>query len=114
MEFALVLPLVVLVIVGLVLVARLGGESLAVISAAREAARAAAVTTADEEVRRAALASGLDGSRIEIDVERGDGIGTPVTVRVSYRAPAATPLLSWLLPEEVVMRAEATMRQETA
>lgn len=101
------------VVVGLVQVARLGGESLAVISAAREAARIAAVTGDDEEVRRAALASGLDGSRTEVHVDRGGGVGTPVTVRVAYRVPAASPILSWLLPAEVTLRADATMRQET-
>lgn len=100
------------VVVGLVQVARLGGESLAVISAAREAARIAAVTTDDEEVRRTALASGLDGSRIEVEVDRGDGVGTPVTVRVAYRVPSAPPILSWLVPTEVTLRADATMRQE--
>lgn len=113
MEFALVLPLVAVVVVCLVQVARLGGESLSVISAAREAARTAAVTSDDAEVRRAALASGLDASRIEVEVERGEGVGTPVTVRIAYRAPAAPAMVSWILPPEVVLRARATMRQET-
>lgn len=101
------------VVVGMVQVARLGGESLAVISSAREAARTAAVTTDDDEVRRTALASGLDRSRTEVHVERGGGLGTPVTVRVAYRAPVAPPMLSWLLPAEVTLHADATMRQET-
>lgn len=108
-----VLPLVALVIVGLLQVARLGGESLAVVSAAREGARAAAVTSADDEVRRAALGAGLDPARAEVDVERGDGVGTPVTVRVSYRVSLAPEAIAWLLPPEVTLRARSTMRQET-
>lgn len=107
------LPLVVAVILGLVRVARLGGESLAVVSAAREAARTAAVTRDEGEVRRAALSSGLDDGRIEVEVDRRGGIGTPVTVSVTYRAPAAPPIVSWLLPAEVTLREHATMRQET-
>ncbi len=107
------LPLVAVVLVGLVQVARLGGESLRVISAAREAARAAAVTTDDDKVRRTALASGLEGSRTEVLVDREGGVGAPVTVRVAYRVPAAPPILSWLMPAEITLRADATMRQET-
>ncbi|HEX6262357.1 MAG TPA: TadE family protein [Actinomycetota bacterium] len=111
-EFALVLPLVALVIAGLVQVVRLGGESLSVLSAAREGARTAAVTIDDGEVRRAVIASGLDEARADILVERGGGVGTAVTVSLSYRAPAGPPILSWLLPTEVTLRARATMRQE--
>lgn len=106
------LPLVALVIAGLVQVVRLGGESLSVLSAAREGARTAAVTIDDGEVRRAVIASGLDEARADILVERGGGVGTAVTVSLSYRAPAGPPILSWLLPTEVTLRARATMRQE--
>ena len=113
LELALVLPLALVVSLALVQVGLLGRDSAVVALAAREGSREAAVTTDDGSVRQAALRSGdLPEDRTEVEVERGGGVGRPVTVRVRYWAPVVVPFVEWLFPEEVELVAEATMRQE--
>jgi hypothetical protein len=55
----------------------------------------------------------LDAARLEFFIQRDGGAGTPVTVRVQYRAPVEVPLVAWLFPEVVDLGATAVMRQET-
>ena len=115
LELALVLPLALIVSLALVQVGLFGRDSGVVALAAREGAREAAVSTDDESVRQAALRSGaLPEDRTEVEVERGGGVGRPVTVRVRYLAPVVVPFVEWLFPEEVELVAGATMRQETS
>ena len=115
LELALVLPLALIAALALVQVGLLGRDSAVVALAAREGSREAAVTTDDASVREAALRSGdLPESRTDVEIDRGGGVGDPVTVRVRYRAPVVVPFVEWLFPQEVELDAEATMRQETS
>lgn len=115
LELALVLPLALVVSLALVQVGILGRDSAVVALAAREGSREAAVTTDDAAVREAALRSGdLPEERTEVEVERGGGVGRPVTVRVRYRAPVVVPFVDWLFPDVVELVGETTMRQETS
>lgn len=114
-ELALVLPLALLLALALVQVGLLAKDSLVVVQAAREGAREATVTSDGERVRQAALrGGGLAEDRTSVEIRRAGGVGDPVTVSVSYRAPMVVPFVQWLFPEEVVVRASATMRQETS
>jgi hypothetical protein len=86
---------------------------LVVEQAAREGAREATVSSDGERVRQAALrGGGLAEERTSVEIRRAGGAGDPVTVSVSYRAPVVVPFVTWLFPEEVAVRATATMRQE--
>jgi Flp pilus assembly protein TadG len=113
-EFALVLPLLLLVLVAGVQVGVLARDDLVLTHSARAGAREAAVEADDERVRSAAAASapGLDPSALEIAIERSGVRGDPVTVSVAYDAPISGLLSGWLLPDVVQLRATATMRQE--
>jgi Flp pilus assembly protein TadG len=114
-ELALVLPLALLLALALVQVGLLGKDSLVVVQAAREGAREATVTSDEQRVRQAALrGGGLAEERTAVEIRRAGGVGGPVTVSVSYRAPMVVPFVQWLFPEEVIVRASATMRQETS
>jgi TadE-like protein len=114
-ELALVLPLALLFALALVQVGLLSKDALVVVQAAREGAREAAVSTEQDRVRQAALrASALPPERTEVTVQRHGGVGQPVTVRVTYRAPMVVPFVEWLFPDEVSVASEASMRQETA
>jgi TadE-like protein len=109
-----VLPLALLFALALVQVGLLAKDALVVLQAAREGAREAAVTSDSDRVREAALrGGGLPAERTEVTVQRAGGVGQPVTVRVSYRAPMVVPFVDWLFPDEVAVASEATMRQET-
>jgi Flp pilus assembly protein TadG len=115
-EFALVVPLVLVVALALVQVAVIGRDRLLLEHAARAGARTAAVDPSDDAVRASVLAAvgPLDPAEVRIEVRRELEIGRPVAVRVAYAVPVAVPLAGWLLPSSVELSAEVTMRQESA
>ena len=115
-EFALLLPILFLVLLAAVQVGLLARDQLLLMQASRAGAREAAVTLDDVAIRDAALsaAPGLDPTRLVVGVVREGTQGDPVTVEVRYEAPVAIALAGWLLPTSVELRGRATMRQEVA
>jgi len=115
-EFALVLPILLLLLLAVVQVGVIARDSLVLTQASRAGAREAAVQgtkeAVDEAVRAAAV--GLDPDRISVVATWSGARGAPVTVDVAYEAPVASLLAGWLLPASVSLRASATMRQEFA
>ena len=113
-EFALVLPLVFAVTLGLVQVGVLARDRALVEAAARAGARAAAVEPDETAIRDAAVAAGpgLDASAVGIQVDRLGTQGDPVTVSVTYDDPMRVPFIGWLVGTSVQLRASAVMRQE--
>jgi Flp pilus assembly protein TadG len=113
-EFALLLPIVLLVLLAVVQVGVLGRDRLVLEQAARAGARIAAVdaseSAVDDAVRAAATA--LDGARLTVSVERAGSRGSAVTVTVRYDDETASLLAGWLVPPSVALSATATMRQE--
>ena len=107
-ELALALPLVAVLALLLVEGALVGRDQLAVIHAAREAARSASV---DPDPRAAAEAARrvLPGAVVDVGVRPPPG--QPVTVSVSYRSPTDVPLVGPLLPAPR-LSARAVMRVE--
>jgi hypothetical protein len=114
-ELALVLPLALVVGLALLQVGLVAKDALIVAGAAREGAREASVTTDEARIREAVLrgGGGLAADRTKVVVERSGGVGDPVTVLVRYRAVLVVPFVDWLFPEEILVSAAATMRQET-
>lgn len=111
-ELALVLPLVLLLLLGMVQLGLLVRDQILVVHAAREAAREAAVDPAPDAPRRAAAASSaLDGARLTVNSSGRSGPGSRVRVDVAYRAPTAVPLIGPALGD-LTLRATATMRVE--
>ena len=115
-EFALLLPILLLLLLALVQVGVIARDSLVLTQASRAGAREAAVQGSSDSVEEAvrAAAVGLDPARIDVDATWSGARGAPVTVEVTYDAPIASLLAGWLLPESVSLRASATMRQEFA
>jgi TadE-like protein len=112
-EFALVLPLVLLVALALLQTGLLMKDRLLVSGAARAGAREAAVGGDDERVRTAVIqAGGLSPDRVTVEVERGEAAGSEVAVTVRYRALVALPLVGWLFPDGVELSERASMRLE--
>jgi Flp pilus assembly protein TadG len=114
-EFALVLPLVLLMALALVQVGLLVKDQLVVAGAARAGARQGAVTTDDGQVRDSAVqaAASLDPARLDVAVERQGGAGTPVVVTIRYDVPPRLPLVAWLFPSDIELTSVVTFRQET-
>jgi Flp pilus assembly protein TadG len=113
-EFALVVPLLLLVALALVQVGVIGRDRVLVEHAARAGARTASVDPDDEAVRTAVAEAmrPLDPTSTTIVIERGGEFGAPVRVGVSFAVPVAMPLAGWLLPDAVVVAADVSMRQE--
>ncbi len=106
-ELALALPLVCLLLFGIVQVAVLSRDQLAVQLAAREAARAAA---ASPDPGAASVAAHRAVALRPLSVEISESDGT-VTATVSYTDHTDVPLIGALLPD-VVLTATVTMAVE--
>ena len=113
-EFALVLPLVLVVALALVQTGLLVRDRLLVEAAARPGARAAAVQEDAEAIRSAALAAApsLEGSAVALTVTRTGVRGEPVTVSLRYLASVRVPFVDWLFGDAVGMMTSTTARQE--
>jgi len=107
-ELALLLPLVVVLLLGLLQVALVARDQLALELAAREAARAAAVS-ADPSGAAAAAANGATTLR-PLDVSVAVG-GTTVTVTVAFHHRTDVAMIGPLVAD-VDLRATATMALE--
>jgi Flp pilus assembly protein TadG len=107
-EFALTLPLVMLLLLVVAHVAMLARDQLALEHIAREAARAASVDDAPPAAARAAVRR-LGGTR-EITV-RTEVTADAVTVTVSEPADTAVPIVGSWVPSRT-LSARATMTRE--
>lgn len=108
MEFALVLPLVVLLVIGLVEVARISALQVAVIDAARSGARGAAVDPRPEAARDVI---GSEMADVVVDTTfHEDGSRRLVTVRVARRV-RIIPGIGW---SRVDLEGSSTMLVEAA
>ena len=114
-EFALVLPLLLTVALAVLQLGLLAKDLMIVQEAARAGARQASVSRDDASVVQAVsdAATGLGSAGLSTTVRRSPALGTPATVEVEYEAPVSLPLLGWLLPPNVRLSSDATMRQET-
>jgi Flp pilus assembly protein TadG len=113
-EFALLLPVLLLVLLAVVQIGVLANDRLLLAQAARAGVREAAVQEDDEAVREAATSAGagLDPERLRLEVSRAGARGSSVTVALSYDVPIVAVLAGWLLPATVTISTEATARQE--
>lgn len=107
-EFALVLPLVVMAMLALIQVGLLVRDHLAVIHAAREAAREASV---EPDPERAIAAAHRTLPDAEVDVGDRPEVGGSIAIEVRYRAVTDVPVVGALFPDPE-LRARAVMRVE--
>ncbi len=107
-EFALVLPVLLLITVAACQVAVTFNCFLVVTAASREGARRGAETNDPAAARKAAVASSSalpgDRPRIEVGFPEGRARGAPVRVTVTYRMPLLLPGLDRLLGRPVFSR----------
>jgi Flp pilus assembly protein TadG len=107
-EFALVLPILVLALMAVLQVALVVRDHVAVVNAAREAARQASVDSDPSAAQWAARRS-LPHSHAEVGPR--PSIGEPITVRVTYRSHTDLPLVGALFPDPL-LESEIEMRVE--
>lgn len=107
-EFALVLPLLVMAALAVIQVALVVRDQLAVVHAAREAAREASV---EPDPQRAVAAARRTLPGASVDVGSRPAVGESITVEVSYRSVTDVPIVGALFPDPV-LRSRAVMRVE--
>lgn len=112
-EFALCLPVILAVLLGLVQAGVVVRDQVLLTHAAREAVREAAVQDGGDAPRKAAVArSGLDPRRLQVEVSGQRKGSKRVAARLSYRVPTEVPLVGLMVPD-VTLRATAAMRRES-
>lgn len=118
-EFALVLPLFVWLMLGMIDFGRIFHELIVVSHAAREGARVAAVGKDNDEIEQAAQAAAISINNggpqnlvvVTIDPQSDRTAGQPVTVTVTHEVPIWTPLMSSIItPNPYIVTGTAVMR----
>lgn len=107
-EFALLLPVLMVALLAVVQVALVVRDQIAVVHAAREAARAASVDPDPSGAVRAAHRT-LPGAHVNVGPR--PAVGEPITVKVTYTSKTDLPLVGDLFPDpelesSTVMRVE--------
>lgn len=108
-EFALVLPLMLILILGLLQLGVMVRDQIMVLGAAREGVRQAIVTP-DRGLIAQAAGRAAPGLRLAVDVERGTSRGEPARVTVKA-SPVRLPLVGQMLGG-LTLKSSATMRIE--
>jgi len=107
-EFALLLPVLVMGLLAILQVALVVRDHIAVAHAAREAARAASV---DPDPSAALRAAHSVLARAHVDVSTRPRVGEQITVVVTYRSHTDVPLVGALFPDPT-LRSKVVMRVE--
>lgn len=115
-EMALVLPVLILIIFGIVEFGRIMNTYLIVTNAAREGARHGVVGGTDADIRDAVMnnAYTLDPAKITVTISPAGSRtrGTPLTVQVSYSLDIIAPLIGVITGNPYIVTASTTMRVE--
>ncbi len=118
-EFALVLPILIILLAGIIQFGFLFFQWLEVTHAAREGARWASLRNTEADVRTRVIESapGLNAARITMIMDptnTASNVGKPVRVTVTYPTPIFTPLMGKAFGGglTVTLRSSATQRIE--
>lgn len=115
LEMALILPVLLLILGGIMEFGRIFHADLVITGASREGARAAVVGEPHETVRDKVLAAApsLDEGELNVSLSPQDySRGDMLTVTVSYHVDLVVPFISALLPDPFPVQAATTMRVE--
>jgi Flp pilus assembly protein TadG len=107
-EFALILPLIVFALLAILQVGLVARDQVAVVHAAREAARAASV---DPDPGSATRAARRVLAHADVRVGGRPAIGQPISVEVTFHDRTTVPLVGALFPD-LDLHAKAVMRVE--
>lgn len=117
-EFAIILPILLLVVMGIFQFGLLFNAYLTIENVSREGARVGVTGGSDAEINSAVLsyASALDPGRLTVTVtpgEAGRDPGETLTVKVTYNYELSVPIINSLFENgEVVLSAQTSMRVE--
>jgi len=115
-EFAIILPLLLLLVMGIFQFGMMINSYLTIQNITREGARAAVVGSMDSEIiqKMKQISPTLNHNQLSIDITPSQGIrrsGESLTVKASYQYPMTVPIISNLF-SEVTLNAKTSMRVE--
>jgi len=115
-ELALILPILIVILMGVMEFGRIFHSYLIITSASREGARAGVVGLNDTGIRTkvkdVATSLSLTDSQITITPAYSRSRGVPLTVKVDYSVSLVTPMLGVAVPNPFPLSASTTMRVE--
>jgi Flp pilus assembly protein TadG len=116
-EFAIILPILLLILMGIVEFGMMLNSYLTVRNACREGARTAIVGSSDVEIKSLILtvSKALNNTDLTINITPGQSnrkSGAPLTVEVKYNYHLTVPIISGIFGNVIVLDAQTTMRIE--
>lgn len=117
LEFAIILPLLLLLLFGIMEFGRVFSAGLIMKHSAREGVRLGVTGAADSDIIQAVRASSptLDAGRLVIDITPEQSLRKPgreLTVQVSYPVRIVAPFISVITGETVIVNGYSVMRIE--
>ena len=116
-ETALILPVILLLLTGIIDFGLLFNNYLVISNATRNAARSASVGKSDAYINGLinTMTANLDGNKIQINISPIDGVrkkDDEVTITIVYSHTFLTPIISALLPGPINLQSKTVMRAE--
>lgn len=116
-EFALVLPLLLLLIFGTVEISKIGYSYVTLNNAVRSGARLASLGGLDGDIKNTVAASSplFDINLLNVTItpnESNRKSGSEVIVNATYQVQLNTPVISLVLPNPVTIQSSLSMRME--
>jgi Flp pilus assembly protein TadG len=118
-ELALILPIIIIILFGIIEFGRIFYSYIVITNAAREGARLGSVGKSDIEItEKIKQTAPLPQSEQKLKITRLEpseasrSPGLPLTVEVSYDVDIITPFFSSFIPNPFTLRAQAVMRIE--
>ena len=116
-EFALVFPILLLLVMGILQFGMMLNSYLSIENASREGARAGIVGSSDSEIRNTIISTSpsLDPNKLTVTItpaEANRKSGNTLTVKVTYNYNLTVPIISSLFNNMVVLNGQTSMRVE--
>lgn len=116
-EFAIILPILLLLIMGIIEFGLIMNSYLTIQNASREGARIGIVGAADSDIRNRIISDSpnLQTADLTINITPGEGSrssGDTITVAIYYNYHLVTPIISSLLNNSLILKAQTSMRME--
>lgn len=115
-EFALVLPVILIIILVIIQSGIVVNAQLIITHAAREGARDGSVTNDNfkimSSIRNSTGTLNQEMLSISISPSSGRRIGDYITVNIKYRPPLVIPIIRSFFPDSICLKSSATMRIE--
>lgn len=116
-EFALILPIILLLILGIVQFGMLLNSYLSLTNAAREGARTGSLGSLDYEIKNTIVGTSpsLNAGNMVITISPSESLrstGDTLTVSIEYNYVLTVPIVSSLFNNAIVLKTQTSMRME--